>query len=162
MDDLSLHILDVVENSITAEAGRVRILIAEDTTRDLLTLEIEDDGKGMDAETRAKVLDPFYTTRTTRRVGLGLPFLAQAAQEADGSLEVASEPDRGTTVRAVFRASHPDRRPMGDIAQTLSVIVAGRPDLELEFRYEVDGEIAAQLSSGRSREKEPRYGQSDD
>ncbi len=138
------------------------ILIVEDTARDLLSLEIEDDGTGMDAQRCDRVLDPFYTTRTTRRVGLGLPLLAQAAQEAGGRLEVASEPNAGTTIRAEFRTSHPDRKPMGDIAETLRVIVEGRPDLDLEFRYEVDGKLAAELSCGRSREKEPRNGQSDD
>ncbi|MGB6336453.1 MAG: ATP-binding protein, partial [Thermoanaerobaculia bacterium] len=95
MEDLSLHILDVVENSLTAGAREVRILINEDKAENRLSLEITDDGSGMDEEMRSKVLDPFFTTRTTRRVGLGLPLLAQAARQSGGSLELASAPGRG-------------------------------------------------------------------
>ena len=150
MEDLSLHILDVVENSITASADRIKILIVEDTERDLLTLQIEDNGNGMDAETRKKVLDPFFTTRTTRRIGLGLPLLAQATREAGGTLELASEPQRGTTVKAVFRLSHPDRKPLGDIAETLRALVAGRPELDLRFEYQRDEEVVVELRSAQS------------
>ena len=147
MQDLSLHILDIVENSIAASATRIRILIAEDTERDLLSLEISDNGAGMDAETQKKVLDPFYTTRTTRRVGLGLPLLAQAAREGGGHLELDSEPGRGTTVKAVFQLSHPDRKPLGDIAATLETILCGRPELDLQFEYKRDSKLVAELSS---------------
>lgn len=150
MEDLSLHILDIVENSIAASADRIRILIVEDTARDLLTLQIEDNGNGMDAETREKVLDPFFTTRTTRRIGLGLPLLAQAAREAAGTLELASEPQRGTTVKAVFQLSHPDRKPLGDIAETLRALVAGRPELDLQFEYQRNEEVVAELRSAQS------------
>ena len=92
MEDLSLHILDVVENSITAGAREVGILIDEDNAKSRLSLEITDDGKGMDEEMRGKVHAPFFTTRTTRRVGLGLPLLARAARQSGGSLELASAP----------------------------------------------------------------------
>jgi len=147
MEDLSLHILDVVENSLGASASQVRILIVEDTRKDSLSLEIRDNGKGMDAETRKKALDPFFTTRTTRRVGLGLPLLAQAAKEGGGSFELDSAPGQGTTVRAVFQLSHPDRKPLGDVAETLRTILCGRPELDLQFEYEKDGELVARLAS---------------
>ncbi len=147
MQDLSLHILDVVENSIAAGAGEVGILITEDTEGDRLSLEIRDDGRGMDEETRNRVLDPFYTTRTTRRVGLGLPMLAQAAREGGGGLELESTPGQGTTVRAVFQLSHPDRKPLGDIAETLQMIVVGRPELDLLFEYEKDSKVVARLDT---------------
>ena len=147
MEDLSLHILDVVENCIAASASRIEIRIVEDTDRDLLSLEIRDNGKGMDAETRKKALDPFYTTRTTRRVGLGLPLLAQAAREGGGHFELDSEPGRGTTVRAVFQLSHPDRKPLGDIAGTLETILTGRPELDLQFAYQRDSKLVAELAS---------------
>jgi hypothetical protein len=147
MQDLSLHILDIVENSLGASATRIKILIAEDTERGLLSLEISDNGKGMDAETQRKALDPFYTTRTTRRVGLGLPLLAQAAREAGGHFELDSQPGRGTTVKAVFQLSHPDCKPLGDIAATLETILSGRPDLDLQFEYKRDSKLVAELAS---------------
>ena len=150
MKDLSLHILDIVENSIAASATWIKIAIAEDAEKDLLTLEIQDDGKGMDAEARERALDPFFTTRTTRRVGLGLPLLAQAARETGGTLELASASGEGTTVRAVFQLSHPDRRPLGDIAETLRTIVGARPDLDLHFEYKRDSEVIAEFNTDRA------------
>ena len=134
MEDLSLHILDIAENSISASAKRIEIRIDEDEANDLLTIEIKDDGKGMDEQTMKKVLDPFFTTRTTRRVGLGLSLLAQAARETDGNLELDSRNGEGTTVRASFRFSHPDRKPMGDVLETIRTLVAGHP--EIDFLYE--------------------------
>jgi anti-sigma regulatory factor (Ser/Thr protein kinase) len=160
MQDLSLHILDVVENSIAASANRVKILIAEDTAGDTLLLEITDNGQGMDAETREKALDPFSTSRSTRRVGLGLPLLAQAARESGGRLEIASEPGRGTTVKATFRMSHPDCKPLGDVAETLRTILAGRPELDLKFEYTRDSQVLAELHSS-PEEKELKHGQAD-
>jgi anti-sigma regulatory factor (Ser/Thr protein kinase) len=154
MQDLSLHILDVVENSIAAGASRIEIRIVEETRKDRLTLEIVDNGRGMDAETRRKALDPFYTTRSTRRVGLGLPLLAQAARESGGILEIDSEPGRGTTVRAVFKLSHPDRKPLGDIPETLRTIVSGRPELDLHFEYRRDSRVIAGLDSNRPHNRE--------
>jgi len=158
MEDLSLHILDIVENSISASANRIEILIAEDTHRDLLCLEIKDNGKGMDAEARVRALDPFFTTRTTRRVGLGLPLLAQAARESGGKLEITSEPGRGTTIKAVFQLSHPDRKPLGDIAETLRTILSGRPELDLQFEYKRDSKLIAGLGSPQSNDKERENG----
>jgi len=154
MEDLSLHILDIVENSIAASASRVSISIVEDTAGDRLSLEIADNGKGMDAETRQKALDPFFTTRTTRHVGLGLPLLAQAAQESGGNFELDSHPGRGTTVRACFRLSHPDLKPLGDIAETLQTILVGRPELDLQFEYRRDSQLVAALPSSRPHDQE--------
>lgn len=141
MEDLSLHILDIVENAIAAMAERVEVRIVEDTTNDLLSVEIKDDGKGMDAETRRKALDPFFTTRTTRRVGLGIPLLAQAARESEGELELVSAVGKGTLVRASFRRSHPDRKPLGDLQETLLTILAGTPQLELLYEHRVDDSV---------------------
>jgi len=162
MQDLSLHILDVVENSIAASANWIKISIVEDTLRDLLSLEIADNGKGMDRETQQKALNPFFTTRTTRRVGLGLPLLAQAARESNGSFELDSQPGRGTTVRAVFRLSHPDRKPLGDIAETLLTILSGRPELDLKFEYKRDSKLVAALDSSRPHDQELKNGHVDD
>jgi len=154
MEDLSLHILDIVENATSAGASRVDIEMVEDTERDLLTLEIRDNGRGMAPEARDKALDPFYTTRTTRKVGLGLSLLAQAAEQAGGRLELTSEPARGTTVKAVFQRSHPDRKPLGDITETLRTILVGRPDLDLRFEYWKDSELIAGFAGNRSHDEE--------
>ena len=140
MQDLSLHILDIIENATAASATWIKISLAEDTQKDLFLLEVRDNGKGMGAEARAQALDPFYTTRTTRRVGLGLPLLAQAAQQCEGTLTIESEPGRGTTIKAVFKSNHPDLKPLGDIAETLRTVRAGQPDLDLQFEYKIDNE----------------------
>lgn len=141
MEDLSLHILDIVENSIAASAKRIEIRIEEDQTKDLLMIEIKDNGKGMDEQALKKALDPFFTTRTTRKVGLGLPLLAQAARETDGKIEVNSAPNKGTRVKASFRLSHPDLKPMGDINETILTIVVGYPEIELLYEHKEDNSI---------------------
>jgi len=138
MEDLSLHILDIAENSISASAGRIEIRIDEDQANDLLTIEITDDGRGMDEETLKKALDPFFTTRTTRRVGLGLSLLAQAARQSDGRFDLSSAPDEGTTVKATFRLSHPDCKPMGDIGETIRTLVTAHPEIDFLYEHKKD------------------------
>jgi len=138
MEDLSLHILDIVENSIAATARRIEIRIDEDQARDLVTIEIKDDGKGMDEQTLKKALDPFFTTRTTRRVGLGLSLLAQAARDSEGTFDLSSEPGKGTKVNATFRLSHPDCKPIGDISQTMQVLVTSHPEIDFLYEHKSD------------------------
>ena len=140
MQDLSLHILDVVENSVRSGATLVEIAVIEDMAQDLLTLEIRDNGAGMDPETAARATDPFYSTKPGRRVGLGLALLAQAAREGGGRFDVSSRPDDGTTVRATFQRSHPDRKPLGDIAATLQTLVVGNPDVDFVFEHRAGSE----------------------
>ena len=139
MEDLSLHLLDIAENSIDAGADRIEMRIEEDSVKDLLLLEVRDNGRGMDEETMVKVTDPFYTTKTVRRVGLGLPFLSQAAKECDGKFSITSERGRGTTISASFTRSHIDRKPLGDIAATMVVLVTGHPDIDFVLEYKRDG-----------------------
>jgi len=134
MEDLSLHILDIVENSIRALAKRIKIRIDENIEKDWLTVQIEDNGQGMDKETVKKAVDPFFTTKTTRRVGLGLPLLEQAAEETGGKLKITSEVGKKTRIRATFRYNHPDRKPLGSIKETLLSLAAGHP--EVDFVYE--------------------------
>ncbi len=136
MEDLSLHILDIAENSINAGAKNIEIAIIEDSSKDLLTIEIKDDGKGMDADTIANVTNPFFTTRTTRRVGLGLAMLEEAANSAGGKLSVVSELKTGTKVIAEFQLSHIDRKPVGNIADTIVMILAGNPEINLRYYQE--------------------------
>jgi len=137
MEELALHMLDLAENSLAAGARRVDIRVTEDPAADRLVLEVRDDGSGMPEEVLQRAADPFFTTRSTRRVGLGLALLEQAARLADGSLRIQSRPGAGTTVTAEFQLSHPDRQPLGDVAATLLALAAGHP--EIQFSYEHRG-----------------------
>jgi len=139
MEDLSLHILDIVENSITAGANRIEIRILEDFKNDIFSIEIKDNGKGINEEVLKKVTDPFCTTRTTRRVGLGLSFLAQSAKEAEGDLTITSEEGIGTTLHAYFKHSHIDRKPLGNIVDTLVVLIAGNQDIDFFYEHKKNG-----------------------
>ncbi|MDH5203770.1 MAG: ATP-binding protein [Nitrospirota bacterium] len=141
MEDLSLHILDVVENSITAGANRIEIRILEDLKNDIFSVEIKDNGKGMNEDILKNVTDPFCTTRTTRRVGLGLSFLSQSAKEAGGDLTVASKEGEGTVVYACFKHSHIDRKPLGNIVDTLITLIAGSPDIDFFYEHRRNGNI---------------------
>lgn len=134
MRDLSLHVLDLVQNAVAAGGKNVSLLIAEDEDKDLLTIAVEDDGQGMTPEFAARARDPFATTRTARKVGLGLPLIDMTARRAGGSLDIDSRPGEGTKVTAVYRLRHVDRPPLGDIAATVKIITAGCQGVF--FRYE--------------------------
>ena len=140
MEDLSLHILDIVENSTMAGATLVIIHILEDQERNVLQITIEDNGRGMDPEMVARVRDPFVTTRTTRSVGLGLSLLEQAARETGGDMTIISHSGQGTTVKATFQANHIDRKPLGDIGSTLVALIAGNPDVDFVYRGDLSNE----------------------
>ena len=133
MQDISLHLLDITENSVAAGATLVKISISADEVNDVLSLEIKDNGRGIPDELKRKVLDPFFTTRTTRGVGFGLSLLSQSAKEANGDMNIQSIEGSGTTVTAYFKYSHIDRKPMGNIADTFSVLIAGNPDIDFIF-----------------------------
>jgi hypothetical protein len=139
MEDLSLHILDIAENSIAAGARNIKITVGEDRLRDLLTVEIIDDGKGMSPEMVEQAADPFYTTRTTRSVGLGLALFQEAARIANGSMEIQSVPDSGTTVRATFQLSHVDRKPLGNMVETISALLSSCSEVNVHYVHERDG-----------------------
>lgn len=141
MKDLSLHILDVAENGVRAGAHLITITIRENSDSDTLTLCIKDDGKGMEPELFARALDPFFTTKTarTRKVGLGLSLLQQAAEAAEGGLDLKSVQGKGTEVTASMRRSHIDRKPLGDIADTMVVLIQGNSDVDFVYRHEKDG-----------------------
>lgn len=136
MEDLSLHILDIAENSLSAGASKIEILIKEDTSEDLLILEVRDNGMGMDEVLKAT--DPFFTTKTVRKVGLGIPLLKQAAEDCDGGLSIYSEKGKGTTITARFRISHINLKPMGDLGATIMVLIAGNPDVNFILEYNRD------------------------
>jgi signal transduction histidine kinase len=140
MEDLSLHILDVVENSIEANASKIEIKIIEEKSNDLLAVEINDNGRGMNRETINKVLDPFYTTRTTRKVGMGLSLLAQAAKESNGNFEINSKVGVGTEVKATFQYSHIDRKPIGDMKNTLITLMVSHPEINFVYEHQDEEE----------------------
>jgi len=135
MEDLSLHILDIAENSIEARSKRIDIRVEENRLRDKLILEIVDDGRGMDKELLAKALSPFTTTKKAKRIGLGLPLLAQSAEATGGLLTVRSSRGRGTRIQATFKLSHIDLIPLGDIAQTLATLIAGHPEIDFSYAH---------------------------
>jgi anti-sigma regulatory factor (Ser/Thr protein kinase) len=139
MEELALHILDLVENCIAAGAGCVEIRVCERQQEDLLSIEIADDGKGMSADMLQRARDPFFTTKTTRRVGLGLPLFEQAAELAGGEVKIDSRPGVGTRVIGMFKRSHLDRQPLGDIAGTLLALVVGNPHTEFTYVHKIDG-----------------------
>ena len=137
MKELSLNILDIAENSVKAGAALTEITICE--TSDLLTLTIKDDGSGMSQETLLSVTNPFYTTRTTRKVGLGIPLLKLSAEQTGGSVEITSkiadekDPSHGTTVVATFYKNHIDFTPLGDVVSSVVTLIQGHPDRDFLF-----------------------------
>jgi signal transduction histidine kinase len=135
MEDFSLHILDVVENSIRANARKVEIRLTENAAEDLLILEIGDDGEGMDEATKRQCLDPFFTTKEGKGAGLGLPLLAQSFEEAGGKLVVETTKGIGTRIVGTCQLSHIDRRPLGDLDGTVRCLKETHP--EIEFCYEI-------------------------
>ena len=145
MPELSLNILDVAQNSVTAGSQVTVISVAADTAADRLTIRISDAGCGMTPEQVAKVTDPFYTTRTTRKVGLGIPLLKLAAEQTGGAVTIESRhqsefPEaHGTTVTAVFHTDHIDSPPLGDIVSTIVTIIQGHPDTDFLFTHSSDG-----------------------
>lgn len=143
MKELSLHLLDIAENSIAAGAKNIRITISENTTFDLLQMKVQDDGRGMSEEMAAQVTDPFITTRTTRKVGLGIPLLKFAAESCNGSLEIYSRRGEGTTIAVQFQRSHIDRMPMGDLASTILHLVVANPQIHwvFDYRFNDQGEV---------------------
>ena len=139
MKELSLHILDIAENGITAGADCIEIRVEETLSNDRLEIMIVDNGRGMPPEKMASPDNPFITTRTTRRVGLGLSLLTTAAQRCEGDISVTSEPGQGTTVSAGFQHSHIDRAPLGDMAATLTTLIIGNPGVDFVYTHVIDG-----------------------
>ena len=138
MRELSLNILDIAQNSIVAAASVVTLTVTESRADNRLTIGIEDNGKGMSAETLARVRDPFYTTRTTRKVGMGIPLFRMAAEMAGGSLSIESELNVGTKVTAVFELNNIDRMPLGDMVGTVVTLIRLNPHIDFVYRHTVD------------------------
>jgi len=136
--ELTLHVLDIAENSITARAKNIKIQIQENSKTDLLKLVVSDDGRGMDENTVKKVIDPFVTSRTTRKVGLGIPLLKEAAEACNGFFELKSTLGKGTELTVQFQRSHIDRMPLGDVNTTFQNLFFSNPLIHWIFEYRID------------------------
>lgn len=138
MRELSLNVMDIAQNSVRAKASVIEIEITEDTEQSTLEIKITDDGCGMSEEQVKSVIDPFFTTRTTRKVGLGIPLFKMAAEQTGGYLDIKSQLGKGTVVTAKFISSHMDMTPLGDINSTISILIRCNPDTNILFTHSVD------------------------
>ncbi len=138
MLELSMHILDIVENSITSGADVVTILIEENHGDNVLKIEIKDNGEGMDELKQKMAVDPFFTTKE-KKVGLGLPLLVEAAKRTQGNVQITTHPGQGTSIKATFGLTHLDRQPLGDIIETMVVLIVSHPKVEFSYCYIHDG-----------------------
>jgi hypothetical protein len=138
LKELSLHILDVAENGISAKANLIEIQVDEARKANQLTIVIADNGRGIPDDMITVVTNPFYTTRTTRRVGLGLSLLGDAANRCDGKMQIESAPGQGTRITAEFKYDHIDRAPIGDMVSTMTTLIMGNPDVDFKYGHQID------------------------
>ena len=138
MRELALHILDIAENSLHAQADTIQITVTEKLAEDRLVISVIDNGRGMNSEMVQAVVDPFITTRTTRKVGLGIPLLKAAAEACNGRLDITSHPGKGTRIDVEFQHSHIDRMPLGDLSGTIFALCVSNPQTHWLFYYYVD------------------------
>ncbi len=166
MKTISDHVLDIVQNSVRAKATLIEIIVDEDKKNNLYTLKINDNGIGMSREVLEQAANPFFTSRKTRKVGLGLSLLKQNAEATNGSFQIRSEPGKGTEVQAVFQLEHLDRPPLGDIWESWFLTLLSNPEIRLIYRhrsgeglFEIDSkEVIAMLEGIPLRQKEVRQG----
>lgn len=137
MEDLSLHVMDLIDNCIAAQASEVELEVCEDEREDELSITLRDNGRGMDDQTLERADDPFFTTKAGRTTGLGIALFAQAAREAGGSLQIASRAGEGTEIRARFRRSHPDLKPLGDFQRTMRALRVAHPEITFSYRHRI-------------------------
>lgn len=140
MKEMSMHILDIATNSVRAEADNIEILVKEDIEGNQFLFQIKDDGKGMPEEMVKALADPFTTSRTLRKVGLGIPLLTQNCQMCDGDVTIQSEVGKGTTLKSWLAYDHIDRPPLGDIASTVSGLITSNGDINIKYTHDYDGE----------------------
>jgi signal transduction histidine kinase len=138
MEDISLHILDIAENSIRAGAKEIAISVIKETVEDLLTVIIKDNGSGMNDVQMKMATNPFFTGKSGRKIGLGLPLLEEAARIANGSLSIESKTNVGTMITAVFNWSHIDRKPIGKISETIVALITSYPDVDFTLNIKCD------------------------
>ncbi|WZL74681.1 ATP-binding protein [Clostridiaceae bacterium 35-E11] len=138
MKELSLHILDIVQNSISANASFIEIIIEEDQEKNFMEIRIIDDGHGMSEELLEKVTNPFITSRTTRKVGLGISLFKAAAERCNGRFHIQSSLGKGTEVSAVFERNHIDRAPLGNMADTIVTIIISNDQIDYIYKHILD------------------------
>lgn len=138
MKTIADHILDICQNSIRAESTLIEVMIEENKYSDIYKITVSDNGKGMDVQTLKKAEDPFFTSRKTRKVGMGLALLKQNAEASNGKIKIESQPGKGTLVKATFGRSHFDRPPAGELADTFILLMIGNENLMLKFSYKTD------------------------
>lgn len=143
MREISLHILDLVQNAIEAGATAVKLEIIEDLIKDSMIIRVSDNGRGMNKKMRQLVIDPFITTRTTRRIGLGLPLMDMSTKRCGGYLNIESTPGQGTVIEAMYQHSHFDRPPMGNLVETIKSILVANPVLQFYYNHTVDNKSLA-------------------
>ena len=135
LEELSDHVMDIAMNSVRAGAKQIDISIVADKSRNLLTIAITDDGKGMDEATKINVTDPFFSTKPGKTVGLGIPLLKGAAEMCDGQFALESKAGVGTEIRASFALDHPDLPPLGNVKETLLLLCVSNPDVRFRLDY---------------------------
>jgi len=138
MEELCSHIMDIVTNSITAKAKHIEVSIFEDHSNGLLMLSFKDDGTGMDFDTAQKVQSPFFSSKKGRKVGLGIPLLKGTAETTGGTFSLISEKGKGVEIYASFSLTHPDLPPLGNLKDTIFVLIVGNPEIDFIFHYKVD------------------------
>ncbi|MPN32111.1 hypothetical protein SDC9_179587 [bioreactor metagenome] len=138
MQDMAMYLLDIANNSLSAQAEHIMIYLAEFDKQDRLILSVADDGCGMDQETVKKVISPFYTTRTTRKIGLGVAFFKALAEQRDGRFTIESELGKGTFIRVDIRKSHLDTPPLGNIAEAMLTLIQANDKVDYCLRYQRD------------------------
>ncbi len=141
MNEISLHIIDIVQNSISAGAKNVKVRLSEDSMKDFVLLEVEDDGVGIDEETLHMVEDPFFTTKTGKHVGLGIPLLKHTSETTEGTFKIVSKMGKGTKIKGTFKRSHIDLPPLGNLENTILTLIFATEGINLKFIYEKNGKI---------------------
>lgn len=135
MNELSLHILDICENSVKADASLIEIYITENPETNLFKIQINDNGRGMNQETMSKVESPFFTTRTTRKIGMGVSLFKMAAEMTEGSFNIQSVENKGTKVTATFKHNHIDRAPLGNIEETITTLILMGKEIDIYYSH---------------------------
>ncbi len=138
MQDMSMYCLDIVMNSIKAQATEIKITLIDSKEEDVLSLRIEDNGCGMSEAMQARVCDPFFTTRTTRKVGLGVAFFKSMAMQCEGNFELSSKENVGTMIYSSVKKSHWDAPPLGNMPETLITLIQAKENIHYIFSYQSD------------------------
>jgi len=141
--EIALHVLDIAENGVAANADCIHIHVEENRSANILKIVVNDNGKGIAPDKVHRITDPFFTTRTTRRVGLGLSLFETAARQCEGDFTVESEPGKGTRITATFQYNHIDRVPVGDMAATIATLIIGNPKVDFVYHHSIDGRLFA-------------------